>query len=860
MSKRITVSENIGIQRCGEFVRVGVPFAKGELLCAGDLSLQAPALEAQPVQVAALNHWKDGSVKWALVDFCATVPALGQGEYFLVTGKGGTQKAGPGVEIIPGEATWKVDTGAAVFFIDARQFRPFASVARAGGEILAAKGRFTLVTAEELRPALSVDAIELESEGPLKSILVIRGSLAGRLRVTGKIHFFAGSSLVRLEITIHNPRAARHPGGLWDLGDPGSLLLRELSLEFDLPAGAATQIECSPEPGVDPIRCGAEGFSLYQESSGGENWLSPAHRTREGKVPFTLQGYQIKLGGKQAGAGGRATPVTWCGAAGSGLAVVLPRFWQEFPKAVEAKGGTLKIAFFPGCFPALHELQGGEQKTHSVYLDFAAGPGGLEWARAPLRAVPAPEVVQLAGVLSDLPSMAGGNQGAQGLVEQFISGPEEFLRKREAVDEYGWRNFGEIYADHEAVYHQGAEPFASHYNNQYDPCAGMYRRFLATGDQLWGELASDLARHVLDIDIYRTAGDREEYNNGMFWHTDHYAAAGLATHRSFSREQVGKRDPRNCGGGPGAQHCYTTGLMLHYFLTGDFEARDAVVSLADWCYRSICGAQTLLSAAINARYYLSMLRRADKDNPKAFARFPLTRGTGNTICACLDAYEVTGNRKYLSRAEELIRGALHPEDNPNARDLLNAELCWSYTVLLVSVAKFLEKLGEMSEFGEGYCYARDCLLAYAQWMDLHEYPYLEKPEILEYPNETWPAQDLRKSVIFFHAAKYAEVDRREEFLRRGSFFFSAAKDHFSRHRTCGFTRPIALMLQNDWVESRFADAGRDENGVESTGGYRGRRIPMLNYPAVLARITGDLARALCNFSPRREIAWLKARI
>jgi len=34
--------------------------------------------------------------------------------------------------------------------------------------------------------------------------------------------FFAGSPLVRMEVEIHNPREALHPGGLWDLGDPGS--------------------------------------------------------------------------------------------------------------------------------------------------------------------------------------------------------------------------------------------------------------------------------------------------------------------------------------------------------------------------------------------------------------------------------------------------------------------------------------------------------------------------------------------------------------------------------------------------------------------------------------------------------------
>ena len=864
IDKEIIVTENLGVPRFGEFVRVGVPFAKGELHSTEVLSVLSPEQEVEPVQATPLNRWKDGSIKWLLLDFAATVPAMGRAAYRLVTDRGERLAPEPGIRITPGVETWQLDTGAAVFTVDAREFRPFARVCMGGREIVA-EGSCTLLTADDRSLVPRVESIVAEAEGPLRAVLAVRGSFArdGKelSRFSSRLHFFAGSSCVQIELTIHNPHPALHRGGLWDLGDVGSFLFKEFALGISFPAGSVREIHCSPEQGSVPVDCAADGsLSLYQESSGGENWLSPVHRTRDGRVPFTLRGYEIRSGEKQVVTGERATPVIWCGSGASGVGAVLPRFWQEFPKAFEAQSGSLKIALFPSRCPDLHELQGGEQKTDSMYLDFAGSPNGLEWARAPLTAAPSPKAVQSAGVIADFPGTADDLNDIKPLVELFISGPEEFLRKREAVDEYGWRNFGELYADHEAVYHKGTEPFASHYNNQYDPCAGMYRRFLATGDLLWGELASDLARHVLDIDIYRTTGDREEYNNGMFWHTDHYVAAGLASHRSFSREQIGDRNPSFCGGGPGAQHCYTTGLMLYYFLSGDPAARDAVVDLAEWCYRSLCGAQTLLSSTINTRRYLSQLRSSDREHPSAFPRFPLTRGTGNTVSACVDAYEVSGNRAFLKRAEELIRGTLHPEDDLDARDLLNAELAWSYTVMLASVAKYLRKLEELAELGESYNYARGCLLAYAQWMAQHEYPYLEKPEILEYPNETWPAQDLRKSVIFYHAARHAEDKQRELFLGRGRFFFTAAKDELSRHKTCGLTRPLVLMLQNDWVEARLRDDCPVAPVSSNAGSYRGSPIPKLCLSAVTARIVTEFARALCQFSLRREIAWLRARL
>ena len=47
------------------------------------------------------------------------------------------------------------------------------------------------------------------------------------------------------------------------------------------------------------------------------------------------------------------------------------------------------------------------------------------------------------------------------------------------------------------------------------------------------------------------------------------------------------------------------------------------------------------------------------------------------------------------------------------------------------------------------------MLHYARWMAGHERPYLDRPEILEFPTETWDAQDMRKSEVFDLAALHA---------------------------------------------------------------------------------------------------------
>ena len=385
------------------------------------------------------------------------------------------------------------------------------------------------------------------------------------------------------------------------------------------------------------------------------------------------------------------------------------------------------------------------------------------WARCPLQCTIPEKEYRDSCIYSDLPD------AVDDLVDQFVSA-ETLLDSREKIDEYGWRNFGDIFADHELVRHDGAEPLISHYNNQYDLIAGFYRKYFVTGISQWKELASDLANHVVDIDIYHTDNDREEYNHGYFWHTEHFVDAGLSTHRSFSREQKAEYSMYSGGGGPGSEHCYTSGLLMHYYQTADPKFKQAVIDLAHWELVALSGAQSVL-AAVNR--FLVHLRKFDrtKTGKTLLSYYPLTRGTGNTICACLDAFEVTHEHTWLIAAGQIIRYSIHPSDDIAARNLDNVEIAWSYTVFLTALGKYLDVKEMHQERDADFNHACQSLLSYVSWMADHEYPYLKKPEILEFPNETWAAQELRKSVVFYYAAKYADtLAQRNLFLQRARFF------------------------------------------------------------------------------------------
>jgi hypothetical protein len=88
-------------------------------------------------------------------------------------------------------------------------------------------------------------------------------------------------------------------------------------------------------------------------------------------------------------------------------------------------------------------------------------------------------------------------------------------------------------------------------------------------------------------------------------------------------------------------------------------------------------------------------------------------------------------------------------------------------------------------------------------MARHEYPYLDRPERLEYPTETWAAQDMRKAEVFLWAALHAEPAERPVFLERASFFFEGSVRTLQRLPGRHYTRPLVVLLSNGIRQAWF---------------------------------------------------------
>jgi hypothetical protein len=779
-----------------EPVTCGIPWPRGLLKDTTQLRLVDPTGAPVQLQTRVLDRWSDHTVRWVLLDWQATVE--GSARYRLGLGDAATPLPNQSAVTVNRQSNgFVVETGRARFVLSEHAF-PFAEIVLGKQHAIDADrtGLFVEDDAKTVyRPR--VTKLSVEEAGQLRTAVRFEGGLVDGgnrqlLDFVAYLHFFAASVTVRVDLTLRNSRKAEHPGGLWDLGSGGSVFLRDAAFAMALPAGDPATCGYSPEPGT-PWTTAAGPVEIYQDSSGGDNWQSSNHLNRHHQVPNTFRGYWVRAGGAET-RGLRATPVMALERGGRQLGIAMQAFWQNFPKALEASADGLTLRLFPRQYADAHEIQGGEQKTHTFCVAFdrdTVTDLPLAWCQEPLLAHATPEWYCASGAVPYLtPRAEDRNAEYLRLVDAAIEGDDTFDRKREAIDEYGWRHFGDIYGDHEAVFHKGPTPLVSHYNNQYDAIAGFAYHFLRSGDPRWWHHFHELAGHVTDIDIYHTGDDKSAYNHGLFWHTYHYIDADTGTHRSYPRAA------KLCGGGPANEQNYTTGLMLHFFLTGNPLSHESAVGLARWVIDMDDGTKTVfrwLDSGDTGR--ASMSATPWYHGPG--------RGAANSIAALLDGHRLTGDRAYLAKAEQLIRRCVHPADNVAGRNLLDAENRWFYTMFLQSLGRYLDYKAERGELDKIYAYARASLLHYVRWMVPNEYPYLEKPEILEYPTETWAAQDMRKSEIFKTASKYVSGAERAQFLERSEFFFRYSTSTLAGMKTRTLCRPVVLLLQFGFMHACF---------------------------------------------------------
>jgi hypothetical protein len=791
---------------------MGVPFPAGLANSAMRWGIVRPAEDFSEVQSHVSMRWPDGSIQWLQVAFDSSQLALdnslGRKSMGILRGLflGGQlpKKKIAGVRIEPSGSSLEIETGKRSFRLSLGQ-SIMDSVSSGSATWLGKSGcRIVCHDAQGRLQHWNAESLDIQESGPLKATILMSGSL-GRagLRMLFRLSFFADSACVRIEASIQNPRRAKHRNGFWDLGDPGSFLIKDLSFVVDSEPSLCQQISWRLKPDMPTSTVPKNRFCIYQDSSGGENWKSKNHVNRNGNVQTRLKGFRVRSG-KQCSQGLRASPIVAMVGNEGYITCALEEFWQNFPSSIEIEDGQLSVGFWPQEFDDLYELQGGEHNTRVLWLDFGMGNEDacerLAWVDDPAVAVVDPAWIASSRVIAFFPRPGTPlRPEPESILSSAIDGKESFFAKREAIDEYGWRNFGDTWADHEQAFATDPKPIISHYNNQYDLLYGMLIQFLRTGDIRWWRLADPLARHVMDIDIYHTQEDKSAYSGGLFWHTAHYHDAATSSHRSYSAHMRGKSIPAP-GGGPANEHDYTSGLLLYYQLTGNPKARETVIGLADWVLAMDDGRQHLLGLVSDISTGLATCtRELGFQGPG--------RGAGNSIRTLMNAWMISKDTRYLNQAGQWICRTIHPTENISRHNLLNAELNWSYTVYLQTLIFYLEFTRNVIQCQHVRSYAKESLLRYALWMVENERLYLENAGALEYPTETWAAQDLRKGVVLRMAAALSDDTETSAALNAmGTTILDGAWQSllsFASHRC---TRPVAIVLQQCYLEQFFASS------------------------------------------------------
>ncbi len=783
--------------RRSEPVSIGIPLPRGAARAAHAIGIEDGKAQRKPVQVRPLDHWPDGSIRWALVD-CLVDSHRGRADDLVLRLDASASASAGDLDVSTSPDGIRIGTGAATFGFTKGGAFPMSAAVVHGRESFDAESSGLQISHGGRRLECRIADVTVDEAGPLRASVDVRGEVAGQagrelpLDLFARVELFAASATARISVTIRNRRRASHPEGRWTLGDAGSILLDSATLVLKL-RDRIDRVECAAEWG-EALAESALPFEIHQESSGGEYWNGPIHRNRDGRVPLRFRGYRRRDGALER-TGTRATPIVVVHTEHGTISTAIPKFWENFPRAIAVRDGRIELGFFPGESGDVYELQGGEQKTHVAVVAFGAdgvSDPPLAWVHDPAIVYPPPDWCCAAGAVPFLaPAHDQPDRAYLELVQAALDAESGFFAKRERADEFGWRHFGDLPADHESAFQPPGELLVSHYNNQYDAIACFATHFMRTGDRRWWQLMVDLAGHVRDIDLYHSDQDKAAYNGGLFWHTTHYLDAGTSTHRSYPREGP-------ASGGPSNEHNYNVGLMLHYFMTGDASSRSAAISLAQWVVAMDDGRLTVFRwlAGGGATGLASSTGSPDYHGPG--------RGGANSILACLVAYRLTADRVFGDKADELIRRCIHPDDDIQARHLLDVERRWSYTVFLQVLGLYLHDKLQHDALDDMFFYVRECLLHYARWMAANERPYFDRRDQLEFPNETWPAQDLRKAEALVWAALHAAPAEAEAFLARAAFFRDSSIQTLSatpRHR---LTRPIVLVLANGF---RFSGPG-----------------------------------------------------
>jgi hypothetical protein len=541
----LAIEEPVGVARDAEPVTTGVPLPAGRVRDPNTLWIADPAGRHVPTQTRVLESWPDGSVRWVLVDFLATVGAHEAATYTLRDGKAPPVASKVAVRLAPTAVGYELSSGPIGLAVTRTPAGFFRKV-RIGDADLPMELAPPALEADGLKrddPDVRDWRIAVETEGPVRTELLFTGRDPGDIALEGRVAAFAGTPWVRLQLTITS------------LSDRSYTRIRSLVLTLE--SGSA-------------FRRGALGLDGHAKPFD----LDAPHGLAQ------LDARRVRLDGAAADGVGDG----WARAVGDDVAVTAVRryFPEEWPQLLTVGRSGLGIDLLHGADDPV-DLGIGAAKTFELWLAFedpahASDPARLATAlQHPLipRADPTWTVATRA-----LPNaIAPDSPGAKGFLAKLDVSLLRYLARNRAER---WDDGAPVPCDERKTEHERVGAFGAF--NWGDWNFPGYRD-RSEGCDAWGNLEYDLTQ-VLGLD-WTAGGSRYDWD-AFVAAARHYRDVDILHHAPGHEDLVGINHPHKAKHfaveSPNTVdlgHTWLEGLLTHYRLTGEVRSLEAARGIAD---------------------------------------------------------------------------------------------------------------------------------------------------------------------------------------------------------------------------------------------------------------------------------------
>lgn len=518
-----------GLPAEGYPVTWGVPFAQGALHDPTRIRVADPDGAALPLQTEVLQRWPDGSIHWLLLDFLATGNSANRA-YQVVYGADVTPtSAGVGLTVERKQNAIIVDTGAVRFTVGGASEHLMEGITLAGeshpigesldGEVVTRDGWV------ENHCVPKIEEVVAEASGPLRATIRVSGHITAGTQALGRftfrVHAYRGKPYVRLFFRIFNDT------------DAPAQLVEEYFLRLRTPLRNGEAVLGDQRRATDDSETG--------------RLLVRQHR---------FDAYEVFEGNDTR----RATGTHWQGpvllrTADQCVAGQVRHFAPQYPDRMWAgMGGQVVFDLFTRTIDTeQYVMTRGEAKRHEILLDFRHGSVDEPAVRSLFRTFEAPPLLVSAEWYANQQAFG---RGAPLTKETFPELSHWMLESQPSLDctvPLGIHNWPDTYSD--SIYNA----YRGTWGNMYQEVDyGALILALLGGRRDWFDYAEAYQRHFMDIDICHYSPDRAFIG----------ASYGIS--------------PYHTGHQPYPLNAPLAGLFLLYHLTGDPDARDAAVGIADW--------------------------------------------------------------------------------------------------------------------------------------------------------------------------------------------------------------------------------------------------------------------------------------